>query len=437
MKKIFVGLLILASLFGIAPLSYADYVIYDDSWKFYPDGYMGQYNGEETNGRSLTFEASCTDTPWQGAKCTKITYDKNSEDWAGIICYSSGEGINLNNFKKFSFKARAAEDNTKVSFWMGSGDDSCGEHKIPQPSILSTGWQEFTLDLTEEDMSNVKTLLGFVISNNETISNPVTFYIDDVRYTGLNIIDLVALTGFHKGEIDLTWTAPTGEGAVIEYLVRYSESPIETEEDFGNATVYVQEPIWSPEIPGTKEKHTLNLNPGTVYYIAVKAEDNLGNQGELSNTVGNCAMARAQVIGISIEGAYDFGEVSVGEGIISTECFLVKNIGDEVLTCLLNLKNPPGWTAVQSEPTGHNNYILNVMFNSTAPASFSNSQHALSITPVECGTSPTGKFAGNEDGVALSPGEETDLWVEFKAPQTTSVGAPQAISICVSAQSYE
>ena len=57
------------------------------------------------------------------------------------------------------------------------------------------------------------------------------------------------------------------------------------------------------------------------------------------------------------------------------------------------------------------------------------------MNAVECGSSPNGKFAGNENGVAFSSGEERHLWIQFKAPQTTSIGSPQTISICVSAQS--
>lgn len=287
--------------------------------------------------------------------------------------------------------------------------------------------------------------------------------IDDVAQG--NGKELVAFPGFHKGEIEIRWIVPNilhdWQHGVASYEVRLSGSPIDTEQKFNNAAVYPQS--WKPKAKGEEEKYFLTgLNPGQLYYVSIKATDNADSveepqvpediitqfgpppyQGNISNYdpdtgIGSCAcaIARAQVIGVSIEGSYNFGEINIGGQAISSGCFSVKNIGDEIITCLLSLNNPPGWTAVQSQPIGHDQYILNVMFNSTKPGSFNNNQHSLSIVPVECGTSPNGKFSGNdEDGVALSSGEVTHLWVEFKAPQTTSIGAPQTISICVSAQS--
>ncbi len=260
----------------------------------------------------------------------------------------------------------------------------------------------------------------------------------------LTIKDFVALTGFHKGEIDITWTVPTleeSQGNVVEYEVRYSSyNAIKTDTEFINATEYPQ--TWVPLLEDEIEKHTLTgLDPGTLYYVSIKAKDELRQWGYVSNylpepATWDCAraVARAKTIGACIEGSYDFGEVKAGSSAVSTDCFRVKNIGDAILTFSLNLKNPPGWTAIQSEPTGHNTYIVNVMFNSVQPASgdFNEIQHSLSITPVECGSSTTGRFAGDEDGVSIPAGGTRHLWVQFKAPQTTSVGAPQKIFICVS-----
>lgn len=266
----------------------------------------------------------------------------------------------------------------------------------------------------------------------------------------LTIKDLVALTGFHKGEIDLTWTVPKLEveqGKITEYLVKWSYDSIKTDEEFENATEYPQ--AWIPLSEDEIENHTLTgLIPGTLYYISIKAKDEKGQWGYVSNyrpppASWDCAraVARTQVIGVCIEGSYNFGEVKAGEDAVSMDCFLVKNIGEENLTFSLSLINPPGWEAMQTVPTGYNTYILNVMFNSAQPESgdFNETQHSLSTTPVECGLSPYGRFAGDEDGVDVppppGPGETKHLWVQFKAPQTTSVVSPQKISICVSIQS--
>ncbi len=310
-----------------------------------------------------------------------------------------------------------------------------------------------------------KILRGFIISSSIILGVIAYSYATSVPGYLLTLDDLAAYTGLDRGEIEITWRVPNElsdwQPGVASYEVRYSGSPIDTEEAYNNATIYSQ--TWTPKAKGELERYMLTgFNPGQLYYISIKATDNAvleevpeeiiaadgppPYEGYISNYdpytgIGSCAyaIARAEIIGISIEGAYDFGEVSAGGDAISTQSFLVRNIGEGVLNCLLKLKNPPGWTAVQSEPIEHNRYILSVMFNSTRPSegSFNNSQHALSTTPAECGSSPDGKFAGNEDGVGLSVGEFVYLWVEFKAPQTTSIGSPQKISVCVSAQAYE
>ena len=92
--------------------------------------------------------------------------------------------------------AKAAENNTLVTFWMGSGEpddlpppyDTCGPNDVLlKPSVLNTDWQEFTIDLTEKDMTTVNTVFAFVIATggfNDVfdLPNPLIFYIDDIRY---------------------------------------------------------------------------------------------------------------------------------------------------------------------------------------------------------------------------------------------------------------
>ncbi len=458
MRKIFMGLVVFGLLCGLFSLSYADYVIYGDSWTVYPSEFWAG---------GITIDDSCPNTPALGDKCIKIIYDKDIGPWGtGVRCLASYQAdppdhsmcLDLTGFTKLSFKAKAAENNTKITFWMGSKDktepihDTCGENKVSSaPSELSTTWKEFTIDLAEKDMSDINTVFGFIIGEGDNGGdgepNPVIFYIDDIRYHGLTITDLTVRTGFHKREIDLTWTAPTAEGEVDEYIVKYSPQPI-TNDNFEAATTYEQVPKWEPNLPGIAEKHILtDLTPGTFYYVAIKAKDIAGNPGNLYYTKQEQsankyrgAIARAQTIGACIEGSYDFGGIDAGDKLVSNECFVIKHIGDAVQTYSLNLIDPPGWKAIQSEPTDHNTYILNAMFNSEppSPGDFNENQHALSTEPVECGSSVGGKFAGDdEDGVEVPIGDEGErhLWVQFKAPQTSSIGAQQKISICVTVQS--
>ncbi|MEO7990302.1 MAG: S8 family serine peptidase [Chryseolinea sp.] len=84
-------------------------------------------------------------------------------------------------------------------------------------------------------------------------------------------------------DITLTWTSPldSGNGSASVYDIRYSTSPI-TEENFGDATSYLNPPI--PKAAGETENLTISgLLPGTVYYFAIKSADFFGNFSSVSN----------------------------------------------------------------------------------------------------------------------------------------------------------
>ncbi|MBN1384597.1 MAG: hypothetical protein JW983_06955 [Elusimicrobia bacterium] len=165
-------------------------IVYDDDWnECFVDGFMGP-----SNGASLTVN-SVTTSPAYGTSCYEIAYNKAAETWAGIAFHYSGtwggEGDkNLSGYTKFSFQAKAASNNTKVSFYVGCGSDAPsatdtgGADLTPKPATLTTSWQEFTIYLTGQNLSEINTLFAFVIAegDNPGIASPVTFYIDELRY---------------------------------------------------------------------------------------------------------------------------------------------------------------------------------------------------------------------------------------------------------------
>lgn len=80
----------------------------------------------------------------------------------------------------------------------------------------------------------------------------------------------------------LTWTAPgddgnTGTAAV--YDVRYATDSA-TVANWSNATQATGEPV--PRVAGTTETFQLNL-PNGVYWFAIRARDEVGNQSPMSN----------------------------------------------------------------------------------------------------------------------------------------------------------
>ena len=89
------------------------------------------------------------------------------------------------------------------------------------------------------------------------------------------------------GSVDLSWTAPGEDGSTgtaSSYLVRTSASAILTETDWDNATV-VGNGIPTPQAASASEQMTVSdLTPGSTFYFAIRAQDEVPNLGGLSNS---------------------------------------------------------------------------------------------------------------------------------------------------------
>ena len=92
--------------------------------------------------------------------------------------------------------------------------------------------------------------------------------------------------------ITLTWTAPGDDGntgQAMQYDLRYSTSLI-SEQSWGAATVVTGLP--APQAAGNEESFTVTgLQPGTVYYFAIKAADEVPNWSALSNVISQSTAA--------------------------------------------------------------------------------------------------------------------------------------------------
>jgi hypothetical protein len=106
------------------------------------------------------------------------------------------------------------------------------------------------------------------------------------------ITNVSAATGATTGSVDLSWTAPgddNASGTATNYLVRYSTSAINSEATWGTATP-VTTGIPAPLVAGTTQTMTVSgLTPGATYYFAVRAQDEEGNTGGLSNVISASA----------------------------------------------------------------------------------------------------------------------------------------------------
>ncbi|MBN1306095.1 MAG: fibronectin type III domain-containing protein [Anaerolineales bacterium] len=109
------------------------------------------------------------------------------------------------------------------------------------------------------------------------------------------ITTLAAVTGTSSGTVDLSWTAPGDDGTVgtaSSYQVRYAiGSAINSYLDWNNAAVYNNN--LAPKAAGSPENlEVTGLVAGTTYYFSVRAVDDIGNMGGLSNSPS----ASAQVL---------------------------------------------------------------------------------------------------------------------------------------------
>jgi len=112
------------------------------------------------------------------------------------------------------------------------------------------------------------------------------------------INSLSAASGASYGQVNLQWTAVGDNGntgTATSYQVRYLRAPIKTETAWNSATP-VTSGVPVPSAPGTVENMNVSgLTPSLVYYFAVRAVDDKGNLGPLSNDPSAVALAPSPV----------------------------------------------------------------------------------------------------------------------------------------------
>ncbi len=100
------------------------------------------------------------------------------------------------------------------------------------------------------------------------------------------ITDLATQGGPGEGDVTVSWTAPAEDslsgGPVEEYDLRYSESPIQSDQDFAGADQVQDEPV--PGEPGADESVVVDeLQSGVLYYFAIRSTDDVGLTSAVSN----------------------------------------------------------------------------------------------------------------------------------------------------------
>lgn len=159
----------------------------DVSTTFYPTGWIGDIN-------DISFNGSNMENPYSGQNCIKIIYTPSgTEGWAGIYWQypeknwgDIQEGIDLSGRTKVTFFARGEIGGEKAEFKVGGINKEQYKDSIKDPIstgaiVLSKEWQQYTIDLTGQNLEHVIGGFCWVTSKSDNPSG-CTIYLDDIVY---------------------------------------------------------------------------------------------------------------------------------------------------------------------------------------------------------------------------------------------------------------
>jgi len=154
-----------------------------DAAPFVPSGWIGDIS-------SIKLNPECATDPHSGKTCIRCDFISSS-GWGGIAWQSPagdwgdrGGGYNLTGARKLTFWARGEKGGEVVNFKYGLigrekrfFDTASGNIENVK---LTSEWQQYAIDVPEgSDLTRIKT--GFCWSL-ESQGQPVTFYLDDIRW---------------------------------------------------------------------------------------------------------------------------------------------------------------------------------------------------------------------------------------------------------------
>jgi len=154
---------------------------------FVPSGWMGDYG-------DIKFNDGWTESPYSRRSCIKIIYTaerKLGGGWAGVYWQEPANnwgnlpgGYDLTGAKHLKFYARGAKGGEVITeFKLGGiqGEYSDSTASSIGPVVLTPEWEEYSIDLENQDLSNVIGGFSFIVS---AMENPdgATFYIDEITY---------------------------------------------------------------------------------------------------------------------------------------------------------------------------------------------------------------------------------------------------------------
>lgn len=162
------------------------FVVYQDAGRdkppYVPTGWMG-------NTKAMKLDEECKTHPHTGQTCLRFDFTAN-EGWGGIVWQSPPHdwgdkpgGWNLTGARHLSFWARGERggETAVIKFGILGPDKKFSDSGTAalDKVVLTTEWQHFQIDLSDKNLSRIKT--GFAISVAST-GQPLTVFLDDIQY---------------------------------------------------------------------------------------------------------------------------------------------------------------------------------------------------------------------------------------------------------------
>ena len=223
-------------------------------------------------GEDAEINPGCFENPHNGATCIENKFNGTDDSWGGWHLMNGvlegeetqpkqnwGEypdaGFNLTGATELVFWARGDEGGERVEFFaFGVGrDPDTGNPTAPYPDsslkkslgyqTLGNEWQQYIIELGDADLSYVLGGFGWVTNAPENNNNPITFYLDDIKYDKERLGEprfLVSYELLSADEPVLKNTAFTYDTALVllSFLANGTEEDLERAGIIGDALVY-------------------------------------------------------------------------------------------------------------------------------------------------------------------------------------------------------
>jgi hypothetical protein len=162
------------------------YAVYTDQWDHgLPTGFMGS-----ANGKSIVFNDSIRENPYQGTKCIKMIINPRVESWRGLHIQMKGWNValdektvlpDLSDYDQLEFYAKAIPAEGQNLFLIqeiGVGQLDKVEGAMFTDSFLEIGtaWKKYSVKLKKGELKRVNTLLFFTLPEG-------TLFLDEIKFT--------------------------------------------------------------------------------------------------------------------------------------------------------------------------------------------------------------------------------------------------------------